>query len=74
MALVCIVAGLFGFSFEILSDLEGGACALGVIFFPFLMIAGIGMAFKEIFCDVIPDLCDDYWSMFRDGMSSICEI
>ena len=58
MTLVCIVAGLFGFSFEILSELEGIACILGVIFFPFLMIVGIGYAFKEIFCDVVPGLCN----------------
>jgi hypothetical protein len=57
MTLVCIVAGLFGFSFELLSDLEGAACVFGVIFFPFLMIGGIGYAFKEIFCDVVPELC-----------------
>jgi hypothetical protein len=57
-----------------LSELEGGACVLGVIFFPFLMIAGIGLAFKEIFCDVIPDMCEDYWGLFSDGMKSICEI
>ena len=58
MTLVCIVAGLFGFSFEILSELEGIECILGVIFFPFLMIAGIGYAFREIFCDVVPGLCN----------------
>jgi hypothetical protein len=74
MGLVCIVAGMFGFSFELLSDLDGWACALGVIFFPFLMIGGIGYAFKEIFCDVIPELCEEYWTLFCDGMSSICNI
>jgi hypothetical protein len=74
MTLVCIVAGLFGFSFELLSDLDGWACVLGVIFFPFLMIAGIAYAFKEIFCDVVPDLCSEYWSLFCDGLSSICAI
>ena len=58
MTLVCIVAGLFGFSFEILSELEGIECILGVIFFPFLMIAGTGYAFREIFCDVVPGLCN----------------
>lgn len=54
---MCIFAGLFGFSFEMLSELEGCTCLLGVIFFPVLMILGIGMAFKEIFCDVVPNLC-----------------
>jgi hypothetical protein len=57
VSLMCIFAGLFGFSFEMLSELEGYTCLLGVIFFPVLMILGIGVAFKEIFCDVVPNLC-----------------
>lgn len=65
MAIVCIIAGLFGFSFELISELEGGACVLGIIFFPIVMLIGIGVAFREIFCDVVPDLCDEYWTLFR---------
>ena len=44
---------------------------LGVLFFPLLILAGIGLAFKEIYCDVIPDMCTEYWGMFCGGMKSI---
>jgi hypothetical protein len=74
MTIVCIFAGMFGFSFELLSDLEGATCVLGVIFFPVVMIIGIGYAFKEIFCDVVPDLCEEYCTLFCDGSKSIFDI
>lgn len=71
---MCIFAGLFGFSFEILSELQGCTCLLGVLFFPVLMIAGIGVAFKEIFCDIVPNLCEEYWGLFCEGSSDICDM
>ena len=57
VTLVCIFAGLFGFSFEVLSNLDGFLCVLGLLFFPVVMIFGVGVAFREIFCDVVPNLC-----------------
>lgn len=69
---MCIFAGLFGFSLEMLSELEGWTCILGILFFPILMIAGIGVAYKEIFCDIVPNLCEEYWQMFCEGTSDIC--
>ena len=38
------------------------------------MLIGIGMAFKEIFCEVVPDLCDEYWTLFCEGSESIFNI
>jgi hypothetical protein len=54
LVIVSILAGLFGFSFELLSELEGFLCVLGVIFFPITMVVGVGVAFREVFCDVVP--------------------
>jgi hypothetical protein len=46
MAVVSIFAGLFGFSFELLSELEGLMFVMGVLLFPVTMILGIGIGFK----------------------------
>ncbi len=70
--LVCIIAGIFGFSFEVLSNLEGPLCVLGVLFFPIVMMIGIVVAFREIFCDVIPNLCEEFWQIFTEGFRGIC--
>jgi hypothetical protein len=43
-------------------------CILGVLFFPVTMMAGVVVAFREVFCEVIPDLCNDYWDMFCGGI------
>ena len=54
VTLVSILAGMFGFSFELLSDMEGWLCLLAVLFFPITMIVGVGLAFRDIFCDAVP--------------------
>jgi hypothetical protein len=46
MLFVTILTGMFGFSCEVLSNLDGICCVLGVIFFPVCMLMGIGMAFR----------------------------
>ena len=74
MLVVTIFAGMFGFSFEKLCELQGCSFALALTFFPVMMIYGIGVAFRQIFCDVIPDLCSQYWQMFGDGLTGICQI
>lgn len=56
MFIVTIFAGLFGFSFEILSELECPGLLLGIVFFPVVMIIGVGRAFQEIFLDVVPEI------------------
>lgn len=61
MLVVTLCAGMFGYSFERLCDLDGCQFFLALFFFPVMMIYGIGLAFGEIFCDVIPDLCSQYW-------------
>lgn len=48
--IACIVAGLFCFSCELVSNLEGAWCVLAVIFFPITMLIGVKNAFAEIFC------------------------
>lgn len=60
---VCIVLGLFGFSFELLSKLNGAYFLLGVLFFPFLMIAGIGLALRDIYCTTISELMTEFGNM-----------
>lgn len=74
MFMVTIFAGLFGFSFEILSELECPMLLLGIVFFPVVMIIGVGRAFQEIFLDVIPEICGEYWEIFCNGLQSICNI
>jgi len=61
VSIICVFAGMFGFSFELLSNLEGALCFFAVLFFPITMIIGVGVAFREIFCDVVPNLCEEYW-------------
>lgn len=51
MSFMSLFAGMCGFSFEILSDQEGVMCILGALFFPVLMVMGIGRAFSEFFCE-----------------------
>lgn len=47
LSLACIFAGMFGYSCEIVGDLDGGGlCVLAVLFFPVTMIIGIGVAFR----------------------------
>lgn len=58
MFVISILAGMFGFSFELLSEAEGAWCCLGVLFFPVTMIIGVGVGFREVFCDVVPDVCN----------------
>lgn len=43
-------------------------CVLGVIFFPVTMGAGIVLAIREMFCDVITDMCGDTCRMLCDGL------
>ncbi len=38
------------------------------------MLIGIVIAFQNIFCDVVPDLCKEYWEMSCDGLSGILDI
>ena len=71
---VSLLAGMFGFSCQTVCDLEGVLCILGVIFFPVFIIVGIGMAFKEIFCETMGELCEDYCDMWRNGIESICDM
>lgn len=61
---VCIFAGIFGYPCEILSEQEGVWCCLGIVFLPVTMIIGIGYAFKDIFCDVVPEMEGEFCDMF----------
>jgi len=56
MFIVSIISGLFGFSFEIITELEGVLCILAILLFPITMIVGVGKAFRDVFCDVVPEL------------------
>jgi len=56
ISIAWIISGLFGFSFDIIAELEGGICFLAIVFFPLTMLAGVGKAFQDIFYDVIPEL------------------
>ena len=47
-----IFVGMFGFSFELMTRTQGARCILLALFFPITMILGIGVAFKEIFCQL----------------------
>ena len=49
---ITIFVGLFGFSFELVTKMDGCLALLLLIFFPITMIIGVGIAFKEIFCQV----------------------
>lgn len=46
MILFSVVAGLFGFSFELVFKATGIACFLAVLFFPVTMLIGIGVGFR----------------------------
>ena len=74
MFIVSILAGLFGFSFEIVSEQEGILFVLAVLFFPVTMILGVGVGFKEVFCDVVPDVTREYCEMLCGGIEGICSI
>ena len=69
---ITLIAGMFGFSLALVKDQEGFMCLLAVLFFPVTMIFGIILAFKEIFCDVAPNMCSDYCKMFCSGAGEIC--
>lgn len=53
---VSIFAGI-GYAFSLICD-EDNSCVviiLGVIFFPIVLIIGILMSFKELFCEVFAE-------------------
>ena len=74
MFFAAFFAGMFGLSCEILSDLDGIVCLLGVLFFPVLMILGIGKAFGEFFCEPVGEILQDFCQIASEGMESICNI
>lgn len=74
MLFVTLLAGMFGFSFEIISDLEGPLCLLAVLFFPVTMILGVGRAFGEVFCEPVSDMMEDFCRIASEGAESICDI
>ena len=47
-----IFIGLFGFSFEMVTRVDGCLCLLLVILFPITMVVGVVIAFSEIFCEI----------------------
>jgi hypothetical protein len=53
MAVICVFVGMFGFSFELISETEGCMAVLAMIFFPVTMLFGIGRAFQEIYCETV---------------------
>ena len=74
MLIATIFSGLFVFSCEVLGDCEGIFCLLGILFFPVLMIMGVGRAFGEVFCEPVGEMMDDYCRIVSDGAESICDI
>ena len=50
MLVVSLIAGLFGFSFELLAQAEGVMVLLGVVFLPVTMVLGVGVAIREMLC------------------------
>ena len=74
MLFLTLFAGMFPFACEILGECEGLGAIIGILFFPVLMIMGIGRAFGEFFCEPASGMMSDYCEMFRSGVESICEI
>ncbi len=62
LCIISIFMGIFGFSFELLSRAGGALCILGAIFLPVTMLIGIGIAFKEVFWEVMKDSGKDICS------------
>lgn len=55
LLLATFFVGLFGSSFEFLCDIDSDLLkCLFLLLFPICMIIGVGMAFKEIFCETVP--------------------
>lgn len=72
VSLLCFLAGTFGFSVELITNLDGLKRILAILFFPVTMLVGITIAFREIFCDIVPPVCEDYWDMCCKGVGGIC--
>ena len=49
---ITIFIGIFGFSFELITRVEGAMCLFLVLFFPVTMVVGVVVSFKEIFCEM----------------------
>ena len=69
--IVSIFSGLFAYSCEILGELEDLLLCLGIIFFPFLMLAGVGRALSELFCEVATENIGETCEMFQEGSAAI---
>lgn len=46
LAIMCILTGMFGYSYEIISDARGLKFILALALFPITMLVGMGMAFR----------------------------
>jgi hypothetical protein len=74
LLLVSILAGLFAFSFELMTSFELITCVnklfcfVLVVFFPITMVMGVGVAFKEIFCQTAPEYLGAFW---RDSCEKV---
>jgi hypothetical protein len=66
--IVTIVTGLFAFSVEIVINAEGAIRVLAIILFPAIMLAGVVIAFREVFAPLIGRLCTNYGEMVNDGV------
>ena len=60
MLIFSLFAGMFAFSCELVCEQDGICCLCGVIFFPIMMLGGIGVAFRDMFCETVGELCQDY--------------
>lgn len=71
-----IASGLFVFSFHILTKLDGIYCILGGVFFPFLMLAGIGLVFVKIWENprLLTEKCRCLCEWFMEILSRIYSI
>ncbi len=64
-------SGLFVSPCQIISNSEGAMVWLELIFFPLTLLAGIGVSFKEMFCELAPEIMGEYCELVSCGLRSI---
>ena len=71
MVIVCVVLGIFAYTCEVFEGLSGLKCFLATIFLPVTMMIGVGLAFREVYCDVVPTMLWENYEMLRDSSNAI---
>ena len=64
-----VFVGMFVFSFELLSRVDGLLCVVLVVFLPVTMLIGVGIGFGEIFCETAPEY---FGKFFKDSCEIVC--